>query len=38
MHMIDVLLPLKRLSLFLQQECSLAAEVHASNARHFDCT
>ena len=29
MHMIDVLLPLKRLSLFLQQECSLAAEVHA---------
>ena len=29
MHMIDVLLPLKRLSLFLQQECSLDAEVHA---------
>ena len=29
MHMIDVLLPLKRLSLFLQQECSSAAEVHA---------
>ena len=25
MHMIDVLLSLKRLSLFLQQECSLAA-------------
>ena len=29
MHLIDVLLLLKKLSLFLQQECSLAAEVQA---------
>ena len=27
MHLIDVLLPLKKLSLFLQRECSLACEV-----------